>query len=195
MITHRFRKPALVALAAASVVALAGCSTSATTASAPDAAGDPVAGGELTVEFWPDNAAFACVDPFQTYWIEHRQVIRNYADSLTDQDPETGEIVPWLATDWEISPDGLTYTFNLRDDVTFSDGTAFTADSVVLALESAKATLAAAPGAYGGVYISGLDGATAVDEDTVEIHITTPNAAFHQGTSTTNLAILAASSY
>jgi len=115
MTTHRFRKPALVALAAASVVALAGCSTSATTASAPDAAGDPVAGGELTLEFWPDNAAFSCVDPFQTYWIEHRQVIRNYADSLTDQDPETGEIVPWLATDWEINPDGLTYTFNLRD--------------------------------------------------------------------------------
>ncbi|WP_457099170.1 ABC transporter substrate-binding protein [Microbacterium sp. P5_E9] len=195
MTTHRFRKPALVALAAASVVALAGCSTSATTASVPNEAADPVAGGELTLEFWPDNAAFSCVDPFQTYWIEHRQVIRNYADSLTDQDPETGEIVPWLATDWEISPDGLTYTFNLRDDVTFSDGTAFTADSVVLALESAKATLAAAPGAYGGVYISGLDTATAVDEDTVEIHFTTPNAAFLQGTSTTNLAILAASSY
>jgi peptide/nickel transport system substrate-binding protein len=193
--THRYRTPALAALAAASVVMMAGCagSTGGAATSAPE--GDPVAGGELTVEFWPDNAAFACVDPFQTYWIEHRQVIRNVADSLTDQDPETGEIVPWLATDWEISDDALTYTFNLRDDVTFSDGTAFTADSVVLALQSAKDTLAAAPGAYGGVYISGLDSASAVDADTVEIHFSTPNAAFLQGTSTTNLAILAASSY
>lgn len=190
---HRYRYPALAALAAASVVMLAGCAT----ASAPGAAptGDPVAGGELTIEFWPDNAAFACVDPFQTYWIEHRQVIRNVADSLTDQDPETGEIVPWLATDWEVSADGLTYTFDLRDDVTFSDGTAFTADSVVLALENAEETLAAVPGAYGGVYISGYASSTALDADTVEVHFTTPNASFLQGTSTTNLAILAESSY
>ena len=144
--THRYRTPALAALAAASVVLMAGCAGTAGGAATTAPEGDPVAGGELTVEFWPDNAAFSCVDPFQTYWIEHRQVIRNVADSLTDQDPETGEIVPWLATDWEVSPDGLTYTFNLRDDVTFSDGTAFTADSVVLALESAKATLAAVPG-------------------------------------------------
>lgn len=194
-IIHRYRKPAVAALAAASLIALAGCATAGTGGATGEPAGEPVAGGELTVEFWPDNAAFSCVDPFQTYWIEHRQIIRNIADSLTDQDPDTGKIVPWLATDWEVSPDGLTYTFNLRDDVTFSDGTAFTADSVVLALQSAKDTLAAVPGAYGGVYISGLDSATAVDEDTVEVHFTTPNAAFLQGTSTTNLAILAASSY
>jgi peptide/nickel transport system substrate-binding protein len=193
--THRYRTPALAALAAASVLAMAGCAggTGGAATTAPE--GDPVTGGELTVEFWPDNAAFSCVDPFQTYWIEHRQVIRNVADSLTDQDPETGEIVPWLATDWEVSPDGLTYTFDLRDDVTFSDGTAFTADSVVLALESAKATLAAVPGAYGGVYVSGYASSTAVDADTVEVQFSTPNAAFLQGTSTTNLAILAASSY
>lgn len=193
--THRYRTPALAALAAASVLVMAGCAGSTGDAATTASEGDPVTGGELTVEFWPDNAAFACVDPFQTYWIEHRQVIRNVADSLTDQDPETGEIVPWLATDWEISPDGLTYTFNLRDDVTFSDGTAFTADSVVLTLESAKATLAGVPGAYGGVYISGYASSTALDDDTVEVTFSTPNASFLQGTSTTNLAILAASSY
>ncbi|MDN3495316.1 ABC transporter substrate-binding protein [Planococcus sp. APC 4015] len=193
--THRYRIPALAALAAASVVMMAGCASGVTAASTSEPTGDPVAGGELTLEFWPDNAAFACVDPFQTYWIEHRQVIRNVADSLTDQDPETGEIVPWLATDWQISDDGLTYTFNLRDDVTFSDGTAFTADSVVATFESAQATLAAVPGAYGGVYVSGYASSRAVDADTVEVTFTTPNAAFLQGTSTTNLAILAESSY
>lgn len=41
------------------------------------------------------------------------------------------DIIPLLATDWEISDDGLTYTFNLRDDVTFSDGTPFNAEAVV----------------------------------------------------------------
>ena len=36
---------------------------------------------------------------------------------------ETGAITPALATAWEVSADGLTYTFRLRDGVTFSDGT------------------------------------------------------------------------
>ncbi|GAA5030958.1 ABC transporter substrate-binding protein [Microbacterium fluvii] len=193
--THRYRTAALAVLAAASVAVVTGCASTASAPAADSTEGTPVAGGELTVEFWPDNAAFACVDPFQTYWIEHRQVIRNFADSLTDQDPDTGEIVPWLATDWTVSDDGLTYTFDLRDDVTFSDGTAFTADSVVLALDSAAQTIKDVPGAYGGVYIAGYESSTAVDADTVEVHFATPNAAFLQGTSTTNLAILAASSY
>lgn len=43
---------------------------------------------------------------------------------------EDGTIVPNLATDWEISDDGLKYTFYLRDDVTFSDGTPFNAEAV-----------------------------------------------------------------
>lgn len=40
-------------------------------------------------------------------------------------------IVGLLATDWDISDDGLTYTFTLRDDVTFHDGTPFNAEAVV----------------------------------------------------------------
>ncbi|WP_159498242.1 ABC transporter substrate-binding protein [Microbacterium sp. 18062] len=190
---HRIRPAAALAATAAAALLLASCSGGASTTA--DASSEPVSGGELNIEFFPDNPAFSCVDPFQVYWIEHRQVIRNYADSLTDQDPETGEIVPWLATDWTISDDGLAYTFDLRDDVTFSDGTEFTADSVVLALDNAKKTAAEVPGAYGSVYILGYDHSAAVDDDTVEVHFSTPNAAFLQGTSTSNLAILAASSY
>lgn len=37
---------------------------------------------------------------------------------------------PWLATDWEVSADGKTYTLNLRDDVTFHDGDPVTAEDV-----------------------------------------------------------------
>lgn len=46
--------------------------------------------------------------------------------------------VPCLATDWEISEDALTYTFNLRDDVKFSDGSDFTAEDVVFTYEEVK---------------------------------------------------------
>ncbi|NIM92434.1 MAG: hypothetical protein GTO18_01800 [Anaerolineales bacterium] len=51
-------------------------------------------------------------------------------DTLVFQDPETGEFVPGLAEEWTISEDGLTYTFNLRQDVTFHDGSHFNADAV-----------------------------------------------------------------
>ena len=46
-----------------------------------------------------------------------------------------GTLEPSLATDWQISEDGLTYTFNLRPDVFFEDGSAFDADDVVFTFE------------------------------------------------------------
>jgi peptide/nickel transport system substrate-binding protein len=51
-------------------------------------------------------------------------------DTLLFRDPETGDFVPGLAKSWKTSPDGLTYTFQLRDDVRFHDGTPFNATAV-----------------------------------------------------------------
>lgn len=48
------------------------------------------------------------------------------------------EYVADLATDWEVSEDALTYTFNLREGVTFSDGTPFTAEDVVFTYEEVQ---------------------------------------------------------
>ena len=48
----------------------------------------------------------------------------------------TTELEPWLAERWETSADGLSYTLHLRDGVTWSDGTPFTADDVVFSLEA-----------------------------------------------------------
>ncbi|MGF1537949.1 MAG: ABC transporter substrate-binding protein [Elainellaceae cyanobacterium] len=52
-------------------------------------------------------------------------------DRLIDTEPGSTELIPSLATDWSASDDGLTWTFNLRDDVTFHDGTDFNAEAVV----------------------------------------------------------------
>lgn len=60
--------------------------------------------------------------------VSHR-VFRNIFDSLVVQQKE-GTFLPWLATGWTKSEDGKTYTFALREDVTFHDGTKFNAEAV-----------------------------------------------------------------
>ncbi|MDQ7035557.1 MAG: ABC transporter substrate-binding protein [Anaerolineae bacterium] len=55
---------------------------------------------------------------------------RHIYDYLIEILPE-GSLVPSLAESWDISDDGLTYTFNLVEGATFHDGSAFTAEDVV----------------------------------------------------------------
>ena len=93
-------------------------------------------------------------------------------DTLVVQDPTTGEILPGLAESWEISPDGRTYTFNLRQDVRFHDGTSFEAADVIANLDyivnpdnhSQKAIFMLGP----------YQGAEALDARTLVLHLSEP---------------------
>lgn len=95
-------------------------------------------------------------------------------DTLVFLDPESGEFVPGLAQHWTISEDGLTYTFTLRQDVTFHDGTVFNAEAVRANLDyvlnpdnhSQKAVSMLGP----------LDRVEVVDGFTVALHLTAPYA-------------------
>nr|WP_269327586.1 ABC transporter substrate-binding protein [Kineosporia mesophila] len=113
-------------------------------------------------------------------------------DSLTDQDPQTGKIVPWLAESWDISKDATTFTFHLREGVTFSDGTPLDAEAV-------KADFEAVPdlGALAGLatgYLAGVEKITADDAQTVTVTFAQPNAQFLQATSTHSLGIVSLAS-
>jgi peptide/nickel transport system substrate-binding protein len=68
-----------------------------------------------------------------------------------------GQPTPWLAKSWEISADGKTYTFHLRDDVTFTDGVKFNAEAVRINLEHMRdpATKSPLAAAYIAPYLSG----------------------------------------
>ncbi|CAI2797169.1 MULTISPECIES: ABC transporter substrate-binding protein [Pseudomonas fluorescens group] len=156
---------------------------------------DTQAGKTLNIAFFGDNTTLVSVDPFQVYWLEHRVLLRNVAESLTDQDPQTGKIIPWLAKSWEVSDDALTYTFHLRDNVTFSNGERFDAKAVKIAFDSDKALATELPATFGATYLAGYDHAEVVDDFTVKLVLSKPNAGFLQATSTTNLAILAPASY
>ncbi|WP_173931531.1 ABC transporter substrate-binding protein [Chelativorans sp. Marseille-P2723] len=65
-------------------------------------------------------------------------VYANIFEGLTRIGP-SGQVMPALAESWEISEDGKTYTFHLREGVTFHDGTTFDAEDVKFTLERAMA--------------------------------------------------------
>jgi peptide/nickel transport system substrate-binding protein len=58
---------------------------------------------------------------------------------------ENGELVPDLAQSYSVSPDGLTYTFTLKPDLQFQDGTPLTADDVVFTVQAIQNTALKSP--------------------------------------------------
>ncbi|MCJ7624826.1 MAG: ABC transporter substrate-binding protein, partial [Anaerolineaceae bacterium] len=94
--------------------------------------------------------------------------------SLVAKEPETGEIVPYLAESWEISEDGLTYTFHLKDGIKFHDGTPFTAHDYAFTLNRAIAPETGSPGTAG--MLGTLIGADATDDLTLILRLSAPNA-------------------
>ncbi|MFC3692341.1 ABC transporter substrate-binding protein [Chenggangzhangella methanolivorans] len=86
----------------------------------------PKPGGSLTFGVTTEPA---CFNPQRSEQQNSFIVIRNFVDSLVAKNAD-GRFLPWLATSWTISPDGKTYDFKLRDDVTFHDGEKFDAEAL-----------------------------------------------------------------
>jgi peptide/nickel transport system substrate-binding protein len=183
----RLKRPLIALLALATLSACGGGAK----AASDDDAGSPVKGGTLKIAFWDD--AQGCIDPNQVYWIESRSLNRQFADSLTDQDPETGKIVPWLAKSWTVNADATKFTFKLRDDVTFSDGEKFDAAAVKTAYDATHAL--GAKSLLGLTYTAGYKESKVIDPTTVEVDFSSPNGAFLQASSTTTMAILSPKTY
>ena len=89
---------------------------------------DPVPKSRGTIT-WGVATEPSCFDPHRSSQQAAFFVARNYIDSLVAKRVD-GSFAPWLATQWSIAPDGLTYTFTLRDGVTFHDGTPLDAEAV-----------------------------------------------------------------
>ena len=87
------------------------------------AGGSGTPGGKLVLEL---NSDLTTMDPHKSTAAVDRQVYQLIYDKLVDID-ETLNVVPELATDWEISSDGTEYTFTLVDGVKFHDGEPFNA--------------------------------------------------------------------
>jgi len=176
----------LAATASAAALLLSGCSTGADVAgSGASAGGEPVAGGDLTFAITVDSH---CIDPQQVGNNDAIAAARQTVASLTAQDPESGEILPWLAESWEVNDDASSYTFHLRDDAAFADGTPIDAAAVKTNFDAIVDLGAVA--SLGSQYLVGYAGTTVVDERTVTVDFDEPSAQFLQATSTFSLGLL-----
>jgi len=125
------RRALLAPLALAVVLVAAGCgssSTTSTTGSATSASSTSSASHILRIPYLADMSV---PDPDIFYDIEGNSVILSAYEGLLKYSPNSDKLVPDLATSWSESPDRLTYTFHLRANVHFHDGSPFTAKSVI----------------------------------------------------------------
>ena len=113
----------------------------------------------------PTSAAAGAID---------QVLYANVFEGLTRFGPD-GSVQPGLAASWTISDDGLSYTFQLREGVTFHDGTAFEASDVVFSLDRARAE--DSTNAQKALF-AGIEGVEALGNSSVRIDLAAPQGNF-----------------
>jgi len=103
-----------------------------------------------------------------------RMLYDNVLQGLVKLD-RTGAIVPALAESWSISDEGTTYTFTLRQGVTFHDGRPFGPADVVAKFERARDPES---GHVNTSYYEGITSIVAIDANTIEFHLADANSLF-----------------
>jgi oligopeptide transport system substrate-binding protein len=147
---------------------------------------DAAQGGSMIVTYKDDVST---LDPAIGYDWQNWSMIKSLFDGLMDYVPGTTELRPDLAESYEISDDGLVYTFTLREGVSFHNGRKMTAEDVKYSLERVVNPETQSPGAGFFGMIEGFDalnageaeelsGVRVVDPRTLEITLSRPDATF-----------------
>lgn len=149
---------------------------------------EPIAGGTLNWAIDGGNLSEGHMDPHRSQLDVSAYVNRATLDSLVYLNDQ-GELEPWLAASWQLSEDEKAYTFTLRQDVTFTDGTPFNAAAVkanfdhIMAEETESAHASTLLG--GDLYVA----TDVVDDYTVIVRFAQPYAPFLAYASTTFLGM------
>ncbi|HLI52059.1 MAG TPA: ABC transporter substrate-binding protein, partial [Thermomicrobiaceae bacterium] len=115
-------------------------------------------------------------------------VIDMIFEALTQGDPDNGQPMSWLAKSWEISADGLTYTFTLQDGVNWQDGQPLTANDVKFTYD-----LILNPdtkSSFTSDLQSKLKSMNVIDDTHIAFNLKAPNAAFLALSTTTGYEII-----
>ena len=183
-LAHGHRTVELIALAAiaALIVTLMSGVFAAQSVRAQD---DPPSGGVFSYapNFEPDT-----LDPHVSAGSSSFVVINSVIETLLFLNPDDNEFYPYLAESWEVSEDGTTYTFKLREDVTFHDGTPFNAEAVKFNLDRIVDPETAAP--YATTNLGSYTGSNVIDEYTVEVQLETPYPPLLVGLSQTSAGMI-----
>ena len=143
-------------------------------------------GGSMTVTYKDDVST---LDPAIGYDWQNWSMIKSLFDGLMDYEPGTTTLKPDLAESYEISPDGQTFTFKLRQGVKFHNGRELTAEDVKYSIERVVNPATQSPGAgfFGSIKgfeeasagkADSLSGITVVDPYTIEFELSRPDATF-----------------
>ena len=127
----------------------------------------------LTMPSEPDS-----LDPYISTASDTEAVMHNVYEGLVLFN-EDGEIIPGLAESWQISDDGLEYTFHLRDDVTFHNGKHFSSEDVAYSYGLLSGLTTGTPLSSRFSIITAID---TPDDYTVMFHLSAANAAFLEAT-------------
>jgi len=112
------------ALAAAAALALGAVALTSCSPSGGEANGSAPAAQNTrtTLTYASGDAEPDCLDPHQGGNYPQALIATQYLENLVSRDKD-GKIIPWLATSWKVSADGLSWDFTLKDGVKFTDGT------------------------------------------------------------------------
>jgi len=163
-----FRRTAIAATIAAAALILSACAGDAQPTETPSPTGAPDADATLRVGLVlePTN-----LDIRTTSGAALEQILLdNVYESLLTRTQEN-EIEPRLATAYEVSDDGLTYTFTIAEGVTFHNGQALTAADVVASLTAVKDD----EGVVGHAELADVATIAAAEDGTVVLTLTQPN--------------------
>lgn len=115
-----------VAAASSGALGLAGCSSQ----RASEAGSSGSASGSSSTLTYGQSSEPMSLDPARISDGLSANITNQIYETLVKFDTDSSDVEPWLAEDYEISDDGLTYTFYLREGITFHDGTDFNAEAV-----------------------------------------------------------------
>ncbi len=132
----------------------------------------PMPGGTLTVGLDQDPPT---LDPHASPSAVTYQIITDVTETLLFQGLD-GKLLPWLATAYTVSPDGKAFTFTLRTDVKFSDGTPLTAEAVKYNFDRIVNPNFKAGGAL--LALKGYSGSTVINDHTVRVNFKEAYAPF-----------------
>jgi peptide/nickel transport system substrate-binding protein len=170
-----FLRSSLAATAVAGVLAACGGTAAPATGSAAapagsGAAGQPQAGGELKMAFPAEESGDTpSLDPIMKISTYGNIITEALYDTLVYQDPKDNAIKPGLAASWTVSDDGKSYTFKLREEAKFHDGTPVNADAVKFTFDRAGDKQYQPNNAYTISLMEAYDHAEVLDEHTVKL--------------------------